>query len=268
MPTNILQLLDTVIREGFILQQTTQLTALNALLVSLQAENGCEHSESLFDFLDECLTRLVRRPIAYQDILDSTVQKDTGKLTDQLPEPVSLILAPLVEQWQFLVDNKREGYQHIAKWIQSFLHLLKHIGENGSVIEHILKKISPEVKKPHNFSGIELLLERTSTLHSDNDAGGPKQSEIPDLNGKPQRTVVNGSERNDMSIIDVEMPPEEDEKHLGLSKWMQKDVEEAIDDGLIEELVLCFCSKHKSIRLQATSSIRKFLVKGNVSKEA
>jgi nucleolar pre-ribosomal-associated protein 1 len=59
--------------------------------------------------------------------------------------------------------------------------------------------------------------------------------------------------------VDLEAPPEEDEKHIGLTRWKKKDLSEAIDDGDIGELLLCLCSKHAEIRLQAINNTRQLM---------
>jgi len=65
--------------------------------------------------------------------------------------------------------------------------------------------------------------------------------------------------------VDLELPPQEDEKHTGLNRWRKKDLEESIEDGDVGELLICLCSKHAEIRLQAVTNIHLLMSRLDVS---
>jgi nucleolar pre-ribosomal-associated protein 1 len=46
-----------------------------------------------------------------------------------------------------------------------------------------------------------------------------------------------------------------------LSKWANKDLQEAIEDGDVSKLILCLCSETVSIRLQALASLKSLVNK-------
>lgn len=262
LPKQIPLLLKKIVRENAILQFTTQLNALDALVITLRNDGDWTASKCLFDFLDDCIGRLVRRPIAYQDALDEIVASQEEKNTKN-HGPVSLLLLPLVEQWPFLVKNKPEEADNVAEWLVRFSNALNTIHEDQTILSHLLQKLANTAQKDKRIADIftHALKNSASNVftiphHFIADSSNEDSLDV-------QQDYNLGEGTTDFTIS--EPPPLEDENHPGLNRWMQKEVDEAIEEGPLRDLLLCLCSKHTSIRIQAFGNIQRFAMKLKVS---
>ncbi|KAF2467611.1 uncharacterized protein BDR25DRAFT_266536 [Lindgomyces ingoldianus] len=269
MYARIKAILVSIIQDHDMLQLTTNPDALDVLIASLGASCGCSvPSFEVLDFLDDCCARFIKGPIKYFDDLDALYE---GLSHGYLRARVSPLLMTLVEQWPYKGGTAEKGHpaEPIAHWLSKLLYLLKLVGEDevalalvrdsfvtfaDTAYKDILKdcflwKMSKEKAKEAlkmatgaDFSGSE----RSSTSPNP-----------PDRPIEPSKCV---------NMVDVELPPEEDEKHAGLNRWRKKDIEESIDDGDIGDLLLCLCSKHIEIRMQAAVNIRQLVAKLEANK--
>lgn len=217
-------------------------------------------ASSVLGFLDDSVNRLMRKPIKYIDDLDALKLKYANHKTEKTEKPLSLLIMPLFEQWQYRSDKKTDTTQdnHIAEWLNLFLTILSHIGENEIFLSQVRQKIvnpgaiDGDVTKKTLQIEDGVLAKITDNLSlSSGDATNEETN---------SGTLTNGLDRW-VSEISMEEPPEEDRNHHGLNKWMQHDVEEIIEEGHAEKLLLCLCSQHPEIRRQALINVAKFSAK-------
>lgn len=62
--------------------------------------------------------------------------------------------------------------------------------------------------------------------------------------------------------------PTEGTTHNALHKWEREEVEQAVEQGRIAELILCLCSQHEEVRRQAFANLVRFMAKLKESKYA
>lgn len=257
----IKNLLVGIVRDQEMLQTETAPDALDALIASLSTP--CGQTGPVLNFLDECCARFTKGPIKYFDDLDT--------LRAKLPEstsgagPFSPLVMTLVEQWPFKGGKSEKGNpaEPLAQWLSKFLYLIKLIGEDEHLLELVRDslvassgKVYKEVLQESFLwkMGKEKVKEALKLATGADFSGSERSSSSP----VPPEKVTEELPKA-LPVVDLELPPKEDEKHTGLNRWRKKELEESIEDGDVGELVLCLCSKHPEIRIQAVNNIRQLI---------
>ncbi|KAK8235999.1 ribosome 60S biogenesis N-terminal-domain-containing protein [Phyllosticta capitalensis] len=245
---SIAQLLVSVVRDHAILQLETRPSSFDALVASLRLPERKVSDNSVFKFLDECFGRFVRKPLKYQDDLEALGIKNLSSC--------SLFLATILEQWPFVTKAKSGDAGAVAEWLSRFLSLLKKVGEDEKLLQSVLGGI---LKESDGASWKNVL---SNALESNSDEVVPLSEDTIEQKDNSQDGTQGASEDDEISL---EFPPEEDQNHNGLHRWIQKEVDEAVEDGNIGDLLLCLCSTHVAIRKQALSNIQKLMAKVQAS---
>jgi len=260
----IRSLLSDILQDQEMLQTKTSPDALDALIASLGSTSGSSTpSNDVLDFLDDCCARFIKVPIKYFDDLDAMRAHNAQTAGDV--GPFSTLLMTLVEQWPFkggetTTSNVADA---IAQWLSRLLYLLKLIGEDEAMLGHVRDALVESANTAYKEvlkdaflwkMGKERAKESLKLATGADFSGSERSSTSP-----VPRTEETEQQAKPRTAVDLEAPPLEDEKHIGLTRWKKKDLGEAIDDGDIGELILCLCSEHAEIRIQAINSIRQLM---------
>ncbi|KAG9696227.1 hypothetical protein KCU95_g4424, partial [Aureobasidium melanogenum] len=238
--SEFINLLQSVIDEHGILQQQTKEPPVNALIASLADDETWKPSEALFTFIDDCLGRLVRKPIKYLDDLDELAgSSGHGKI-------LSALVLVCLEQVPFTSKLPESDRINVLTWFSRFLELLKVMGEDVELLQLIRQRVTdlPVV------SSVELeptLRSITSRRQSDDD-----KTSVP---------ASSSDKKSTKQPLAFSEPPVEKQNHPELSRWQQKDLDESLENGDIDSLILCLSSQDSSVRLQAHAAIRKLMLK-------
>ncbi|KAF2736152.1 hypothetical protein EJ04DRAFT_490440 [Polyplosphaeria fusca] len=262
----IKSLLLTISQDYDLLQNATFPDALDTLIASLKDSCGpSPAAPEVFDFLDDCCGRFVKTPIKYFDDLDNFRCKISEEPSQEPSDgPISPLLMTIVEQWPFKGSkvDKEHPADSIAHWLARLLYLLKLVGEDGSLLKAVRDSLVAashplyrEVLKESFLwkMGKEKAKRALKSATGADFSGSERSSKSP----APIHQVDEDQVKKDSPTIDLEIPPREDEKHAGLNRWRKKELDESIDDGDIGDLLLCLCSQHAEIRLQAAANIRQ-----------
>ncbi|KAJ5690013.1 hypothetical protein N7462_004405 [Penicillium macrosclerotiorum] len=235
-------LLRTVLSENAVLENLPR--SFNALLSSLEDfESDTLHTQLLF--FDNCVSRVAKKPVHYLDLIGSAGSSDEA--------PTSPIVAAIVEQWPFVVKAGDASAENaIGSWIAKLLGQLKQVGENSDALKAARDALveATETKKTRSlikkcFKGI------------DEDETADKM----DVDSIHKQPVLS----NKTSSVDLDeifgFLPTESTTHNALHKWEREDIEAAVEQGHIAELILCLCSQHEEVRRQAFANLARFLVK-------
>ena len=245
------------------LQTKTSPDALDALIASLGASPGSSApSSEVLDFLDDCCARFIKGPIKYFDDIDTMLARTAQNAADT--GSFSPLLMTLVEQWPFRGGEKAAGgaADALAKWLSKLLYLFKLVGEDESVLIAVrdsLVESSAKAYKDVLKDSFLWKMGKESAKESLKMATGADFSGSDRSTSSPTPAEATEHKSKARPAIDLETPPKEDEKHTGLTRWRKKDLGEAIDDGDVGELLLCLCSKHAEIRLQAVNNIHQLV---------
>ena len=268
-------LLKTVIKESQILRSNTSITCLDGLVHSLQEFNDWKASGRVFEFLDHCVLRFVRKPVHYYDILADLIAA-AGLDINPTYCQVDLLLITIMDQWRFLVENAdAPTVTNVSKWLVRFIEVMS-LGD--CYVENI----------PLRDENTKLLLKIRDRLKSDVQDATCRALLGSILEGRPNlgtlKTLIatnTTTEARHMSrLADAPLkrqsklpatfsppgPPDEHEDHPGLHQWTRHEIHDAIGEGHIKALILCLCSKYVGIRKQAIAGVRAFMMKLEVGR--
>jgi nucleolar pre-ribosomal-associated protein 1 len=237
--SEFINLLQSVVDEHSIMQQQTDEPSVNALIASLADDGEWKPTEALYTFIDDCLGRLVRKPIKYLDDVDELAGgSNHGKI-------LSVLVMVCLEQIHFTSKLPDADRTNILMWFSRFLELLKVMGEDAELLQLTRQKVTdlPIVSSTE----LEPLL---NSITSRRQSSSDKTSAPSSSDKKAPRQPLAFSE-----------PPVEKQNHPELTRWQQKDLDESLENGDIDSLILCLSSQDTSVRLQAHASIRKLMAK-------
>jgi nucleolar pre-ribosomal-associated protein 1 len=257
-------LLQSIIRECAILKPDTRVSSLDVLVLSLEESQGGKFSDTLYGFLDNCVLRFVKRPVKYYDILTSLAGDNESSQIES--RRIDLLLIVILEQWPFLIKaSTAPDTVGVAMWLIRYLELSIPAGGNPALLSQIRDKLRNEAKD----NDCRAMLSKA--LKEPGDSGQLGKFE----NLAPSRCIVRDQDSTALGQPKAFAPPEapflsrppgEDEDHVGLRKWTQKDIQDAIGEGSVGDLIFCLCSKHEDIRKQAQSGLVTFMAKLEVRK--
>lgn len=262
-------LLVSILRDHEILQMCTHPDALDALIASLSASNSVlSPSPQVLEFLDDCCARFNKGAIKYFDDLDALRGHDARQKPDS--GSFSILLITFVEQWPFKGGKAEKGKpaDPLAQWLSKLLYLLKLIGEDETSLALVRDALVSSADQAYKQVLKDSFLwkmgkekaKEALKLATGADFSGSERASSSSLPPEQPKEPL-----KEEDATNLELPPVEDEKHVGLNRWRKKDIEESVEDGDIGNLLLCLCSKHMEIRLQAVSNIRQLMAKIEVS---
>ncbi|CAG8427865.1 unnamed protein product [Penicillium salamii] len=238
-------LLKTVLVENSVLRSSP--LAFVSILSSLEnSEPSALHQQLVF--FDNCVSRVAKKPVHYLDLLQSLS-------TD--PETVSALVAVVVEQWPFVVKAGDASTETaVGSWIASLFANLKQAGESTKA----LKAARDALVEATETKTIKSLLKKS--LKGD-EVDIEDKMDIDSGSSLPTQTKK-------APVIDLDeifgFLPTEGTTHNALHKWEREDIEEAIDQDHLAELMLCICSEHEEVRRQAFAGLIRFMAKLKESK--
>lgn len=263
-------LLNTVITESQILRPNTSRASLDRLVFSLQDFERWKASGRVFEFLDQCILRLVRKPVQYCELLTGIIAAAELNINPRHCK-VDLLLITIVDQWSFLVESAdAPTVTNVSEWLVRFIEVTEI--ENGytedlplrnnttKLLLHIRDQLKSNVQDTDCRAMFERTLEerprlgpmkRLGAANPTSETGHVSRLANPPLkmhSGLPETILPPG-------------PPEEHEDHPGLHQWTRHEVKDAIIEGHIKALIFCLCSKHVGIRRQALMGIRSFMLR-------
>lgn len=248
VPQAMQTLLESIIDENDILQRSTEISAIRGLVVSLTSDTNWTPSKALFEWLDDVLSRNVRKPIKYLDDLASFIQNhDADNGTDSVLSPLWMTL---IEQWPFAMA-RNASCADIAKWLVRYLEASKIIGEDDRALEKTRSSLiaaagSNEAIKTALGESHASTMKAQLCLPPEASPLGPKSSKVARSSGVAVSKLQ----------VDHFRPPDEPE-HLSqiLHEPLQLDILDAASNGAIGSLILCLSSMDVDIRNQALTNL-------------
>jgi nucleolar pre-ribosomal-associated protein 1 len=252
---DLADLVGSIVEQNNLLQLATGKSALEVLITSLRQCSQDLESDAIFDFLDNCLSRFVRKPIKYLDQIEALKTNSES----QCQNPTSPLVAALAEQWLFIAedvdDSKVVG---VGTWLARFLAGLKCIGEDPVFLDAVSTNISGTTQVISFKTLIQGFFQDSVSKEQQNPT---TQNVSSDIEGNPTANGVLTAPESMLALeaLKLDAPEEESESHPELTRWLQKDLEEAVMEGHVAQLLRAFSSKHVSIRIQALTNVRKLM---------
>ena len=262
-------LLTTVATESHILRSYTSTASLNNLVLSLRDSEDWKATDRVYEFLDHCISHLVRKPIHYYDLLAELIASAELNINPRFCQ-IDLLLVTIVDQWRFLVESAdTPTITNVSEWLVRFMEVndlengYVQQGAIGDETTRLLSQLRDQLKSRTQDTTCRALFE--TALEERHEPGELKQlvatntineaGHMLRLTDPPLRT------RPNQEIGLPAGPPEEHEDHPGLHQWTGHEVQDAISEGHVKALILCLCSKYIGIRKQALAGLRAFLTR-------
>lgn len=202
------------------------------------------NDSNVWEFVDDCIARASRQPIKYVDNIESL--KSQSK--DAVANPPSVLAGVVLEQAPFVASQPHDQKEARVTWVDLFLGLLSQTSDASKALQRLIKAVSKVTgwkppKQQHD----------PTALFQEVDQGPEDHQETQELDQQvPEQAVV--VEDSPWSFTE---PPSESTSHPELTRWSQKDVDTAIEDGDVDALILCLCSRHGDIRKQGLAALKR-----------
>ncbi|KAL1962897.1 hypothetical protein VTN77DRAFT_9075 [Rasamsonia byssochlamydoides] len=220
-------------------------TSFDALLSSLEASSS-ESISAQLEFLDNCVCRVVKKPVHYQDLVSSLLGHRPGSL--------SSLVAAVNEQWSFVIKaNDASREQSVASWIAQLLGELRRAGEDEKALKSVRDNLVNLTESKKTRSIFKKALKSTAEIND-----GDEEMVDADLNN--DQAKAKPAKSADLAGMFGSLPTESD-NHTALHKWENDEIGMAIEKGRIRDLMLCLCSEHEEIRRQAFAAVSRFMIK-------
>lgn len=230
-------------------------SSIDLLCLSLRGFQGWFASDSLFEFLDNCITRLMKRPVKYYDDYVNLISTMKSDIIDVRHCEIDLLLITITEQWSFLVTSASPStVENIVVWLARYLDFSLQTGSHTVILSHIRESI----KNITTHAESRIILSRAPGQVA------PYEYEARD----ELRSLIETTSETTRKSPSVPAPIEksfqvrhspEDEDYPVLRNWARKDIISAISDGTLAQSILCLCSSQQDIRIQAFLGLKKFI---------
>jgi len=238
-------MLGDVLREQGLLNAASagsQASPLDALVASVTLIQ--DQSESVYTFLDDCLSRGSRQPVKYLDSLEG--QK--GQIPSDGVTP-SLLIEIVREQAPFAAE-KLTGADRttVMSWIGDLFALFALTSDDGPLLDAIatdVTKLDAGKDRAHGADMSKVLAQTRASISADTEPA----ADSPLMDANHPETLP-------FSAVPIESP-----NHPEIFRWQQKDLDLAVEDGDLDALILCLCSEHTDIRHQARVQLSNLIAK-------
>ncbi|KAF2148926.1 hypothetical protein K461DRAFT_231821 [Myriangium duriaei CBS 260.36] len=231
--------------ESGILQESTELSAMDALLASLEEDGTGNVLPETWTFIEDCINRLIKKPIKYLDDLDA-ISHDLS-----IANPViSLFALVLLEQIPFTERLESAQRENVLSWTSRLLAGLLAIKEDKKVIRKVKDELKSKGFKLPKCSIREIL---------------PRQTHQKETNRRTSMLVDetwnNNSRRSNKTLeIAYQAAPQESQKHPELVRYKKQEAEELVHGDTLSSLLLCLCSSFPEIRKQGVTALEEVMV--------
>ena len=240
-PQSMHNLLNSILRDHGILQESDGADSIRALLASFRPSPSFFPSYAAYSFLDDACSRLSKRHLPYEDMIDE-LKRDAHS-----SGPLSPVFAVLIEQWPFRCSEDGVALA-IAPWLARYIHASELVGEDSAVLRVVLERILNATPD----KAVKKLLKDIPDMDIGPEAVKIDQTQYDE---PPQQSIEAVKPRIDPTSF---APPSEDESHDGLHRWSTKDIRNAISDGDLASLIYCLSSNYPEVRRQALTNLNTF----------
>lgn len=222
-----------------------------------------ESAQTVWTFIDNCVTRCATAPIKYLemmlDILDS--DSETGRVEAAGVPRISPLHMAVLEQLPYALASKNpDTVQQLAKFITLFLGSSKAAGEDQASLDGVFRKLRscfPEIIQK------KTLKEVPSSVGFDNTPGIlSNEEEKMDIDTPASPTQADNAAAGTKSLDELfAQRSQYDLDNSALHKWANKAADEIVEEGYATSLIALLASEHTSIRKEAVTNILKMAAK-------
>ncbi len=247
-------ILDALVKENGILQSTTKLPAVDALVAAIKASDNT--TDAVLQFIDNCALRCSTAPIKYIDALEqeySSLRKADNEIPLQ-QLPISLLHFVMLEQFPFVIKSADEAkISAISNSVAKYLAASLKIHEDKHLIKSLTKSLASAAAPA---SSAAKTIEKSKKL-----IDTVEIASRPEPVACKKNTITNAAAEEAakqeiaMQLSSISQPEYEDTAPL--AKWVGKEIEPLIEDNYTTNLIHLLSSLTLSARLQAHHALQK-----------
>ena len=266
MNSEMKKLIKLLMEQNHFTWPTTPISGFDVFMHCLR-NTAIAKTDILFGFLDNCMARCVKKTVLYADLLDNVVRMKGENEENTLPgSQPDLLMITFMEQLSYLVVRyEEESMVPVAGFLRLYIDYSLLRGVSRQMLILLRDKMQSCFEKDEDcfcILGKALQEPLAGDLRQDFD-----QLRLASTREQHHATppIVSTPLKEEVKADLPSGPPIEDKDHLGLTRWIREDIQDAIADESIAELFLCLCSEFEEIRKQALTGIGKFMQKLPVS---
>ena len=237
-------LLETVLIDCGILEPCKDL--FDALIASLRRSKRWVPEPDTFAFIDNCMSRIVRQPVHYQDVR-SSIQGHQGD-----EHVVSLLVFCVAEQWPFIAQEENpKVWKNVGKWIARLTVALGQAGGGSLIIAQLQTNMLAATEGEARAILEKALKHQKDTPLSLTTAKYPDSTQI-DLHV----TTSDSAKKPHFVLEDLfGANPSSLESSDRLTIWDKAEIESVVKGGRVGRLLQCFTSPLEEVRRQAYATV-------------
>ncbi|KAL9113127.1 MAG: hypothetical protein Q9227_002739 [Pyrenula ochraceoflavens] len=226
---------------------STDLVEIKALLGSLMITQKQTPGDQTLVFLDNCIVRLAKSLVLYQDLAASMFGDRS------MDYPVALFAAVVIEQWTYISSREdSEALQNVALWISMFFGCLSKNRKPDNILDNFQNIVCRE--SGSNESG--LILKKAFENSSE-----VLQTETLKSFDQRQKLEPQSRESDQKGTF---QPSQEQQWKLRLElqqcrkprkRWEVNDIELSMSEGHLHEMMLCVAHPEEEIRMRALHDV-------------
>lgn len=251
--------------------QLTQLQSGNSMpvidaLVSTRQSIQISNCNALWTLLESSTSRCATAPIKYLEKIESL----NGGRSDQengTSAKISPLTLAIVEQLPFAIDPaNEEDMSVLAHFAANYLSSQRTGAQGEAIFDEVSSMLESAFSgKPSGLKLLRKLAKKTSVSRklqswgADFSAGKEEESSETNVGEVEQET----SQEELAGLLVFTSPSNAD--NSALSKWVNKEPDELVEEGYAAAVVSLLASEHTSIRKEALTSLSKMAAKINDS---
>lgn len=259
--------LAAVAEEHQLIQSTSgaSLPVVDALLLTKQSTNVSNY-DALWALLDSSASRCATSPIKYIEKIEEFNSSNNGQ-NKSSPVTISPLTLAIVEQLPFAVDSANsDDLAVLAHFASSYLTSQRNEVQDDATFDRIVSMTELTFSKsPLGLKLVQKLTKKSNTSRklqswgADFSAG--KDEPTGDAKTDQGKSVVSPAELTD--LLDWTSPSPTD--NSALSRWVNKEPDELVEEGYVAMVVSLLASEHISIRKEALVNLLKMATRINES---
>ena len=260
-----------------LLNEEPKYPAISILSESLRLRLEGSERETVYTFLDNCISRFAKAPVRYYDAMDDLRSCIPSLNVERRHGGFSPLLMTAVEQLPYLSNtDHRKRVASVIQWLVRWVKLSLENGGDKDLLETASNRIRDFCVKVEsaNESGLEVIWNEANEfpidplcMHSKSPGRSQEniaEAELMSIGATTSSDSIQRGEVKAALLCEMAAPPM-DRSNVGLVQWRNKPFPEFIEDNSLDTLVHCLCSGHEEVRKQALISLRHVLALVQVS---
>ena len=252
-------ILESVATEHQIVLTDTGLRPVYRAAETLAKEDSEVSLDGVWSLLDNCVTKCAASPMKYLDLVPEYVGGGDQPVSEI---DTSLLTIALAEQLPFAVKSASGAeLEMISKFLSGYLGYSVELGENEVWVKALVARMNSALPGKTKVALPKIIKEegvekKSKTKKSDNTKSGASKDSTWQ-GSSADASTISKEQLEEM----LHEPFAGTEDNSALTKWVNKGIDDIIEDDYAVSLIRLLGSEHASIRIEALTNILKLATK-------